>query len=87
MTVAHAASTKALSTAQKGKVDIITHVPLDLPLDEASARLMKDEGRACVLTLVMAETVANAKVFLGLTYEASKKSVAQLHRAGVPILV
>jgi imidazolonepropionase-like amidohydrolase len=87
LTVAHAASSIAFPMAQKGKVDIITHVPLDLPLHEASARLMKDEGRACVPTLVMAETVANAKMFPGLTYEAAKKSVAQLHKAGVPILV
>ena len=87
LTVAHAASSKAFPMAQKGKVDIITHVPLDLPLDEASARLMKDEGRACVPTLVMAETFANAKLFPGLTYEAAKESVAQLHKAGVPILV
>ena len=87
LTVAHAASSKAFPMAQEGKVDIITHVPLDLPLDEASVRLMKDEGRACVPTLVMAETVANAKVYPGLMYEAAKISVTQLHKAGVPIMV
>ena len=86
LTVAHAATLKAFPMAQKGKVDIITHVPMDLPLDEASVRLMKDEGRASVPTLVMAETVVNAKMFPGLIYETAKKSVAELHKAGVPIM-
>ncbi|KIN07077.1 hypothetical protein OIDMADRAFT_46983 [Oidiodendron maius Zn] len=41
LTVAHAASSKAFPMAQEGKVDIITHVPLDLPLDEASEDALK----------------------------------------------
>jgi imidazolonepropionase-like amidohydrolase len=48
---------------------------------------MKDEGRVCVPTLVMEETMANAKLFPGLNYSAAKESVIRLHKAGVPILV
>jgi hypothetical protein len=47
---------------------------------------MRDEGRVCVPTLIMEETLANARVFPGLNYAAAKESVALLHRAGVPIL-
>jgi imidazolonepropionase-like amidohydrolase len=86
LTVAHAARNGALAMAQEGKVDIVTHVPLDFPLDEAEAKLMKDEGRVCVPTLIMEETLANAKIIPGLNYSAAKNSVTQLHKAGVPIL-
>ena len=86
LTVAHASRKKAVAMAQEGKVDIVTHVPLDVALDEVEAKLMKYDGRACVPTLVMEETVANAKLFPGLKYSAAKESVAQLHKAGVPIL-
>lgn len=84
--VAHAARKGAFAMAQEGKVDIITHSPLDYPLDEAAAKLMKDEGRASIPTLVMEHTMANAKVFPGLNYKAAKDSVTLLHKANVPIL-
>ncbi|KAE9367356.1 putative hydrolase [Stipitochalara longipes BDJ] len=86
LTVAHAARKGALGMAQEGKVDIVTHVPLDFPLKEAEAKLMKEEGRVCVPTLVMEETMANRKIFPGLNYAAAKESVTLLHKAGVPIL-
>lgn len=86
LSVAHASRKAAFAMAQEGKVDIITHCPLDFPLDEAAAKLMKDEGRSCVPTLIMEQTMANAKVFPGLNYAAAKESVTLLHKAGVPIL-
>jgi imidazolonepropionase-like amidohydrolase len=86
LSVAHAARNIAFAMAQEGKVDVITHVPLDVPLDENAARLMKDEGRVCVPTLIMEETMANAKITPHLNYSAAKDSVTQLHKAGVLIL-
>lgn len=86
LTVAHAARNGALGMAQEGKVDIVTHAPLDFPLEDSDAKLMKGEGRVCVPTLVMEETMANGKVFPGLKYSAAKDSVSCLHKAGVPIL-
>jgi imidazolonepropionase-like amidohydrolase len=86
LSVAHAARKGAWPMAQEGKVDIITHVPLDFPIDEAAAKLMKDEGRVCVPTLVMEKTMADAKVFPGLNYGAAKESVALLIKSGVSIL-
>jgi len=75
LTVAHASRKATFAMDQEGKVNIITHVPLDFPLDEAAAKLMKDEGRVCVLTLVMEETMSKAGIFPGLKYAAAKDSV------------
>ena len=86
LSVAHAARKGAFCMAQEGKVDIITHCPLNHPLDEAAAKLMKDEGRICVPTLIMEKTMSGAKIFPGLNYAAAKESVSLLHQAGVPIL-
>jgi imidazolonepropionase-like amidohydrolase len=47
LTVAHAARIKAFAMAQEGKVDVITHIPVDFALDKAAAKLMRDEG-GCV---------------------------------------
>jgi imidazolonepropionase-like amidohydrolase len=86
LTVAHAARNGSLKMAQEGKVDIVTHVPLDFPIEEVEATLMKEDGRVCIPTLVMEETMAKAKIFPGLKYSAAKESVTRLHRAGVPLM-
>lgn len=86
LSVAHAARKAAFAMAQEGKVDIITHCPLDFSIDEAAAKLMKDGGRVCVPTLIMEQTMANAGIFPGLNYASAKESVTLLHKAGVPIL-
>ncbi|PMD54858.1 uncharacterized protein K444DRAFT_666824 [Hyaloscypha bicolor E] len=83
LTVAHAARNGALEMAQEGKVDIVTHVPLDIPLEDAATKLMKEEGRVCVPTLVMEGTMANGKVFPGLKYSAAKESVTRIHKAAL----
>jgi hypothetical protein len=53
-------------------VNIVTHVPLDFQLEDAATKLMKEEGRVCVPTLVMEEKMANGKKFPGLKYSAGK---------------
>jgi imidazolonepropionase-like amidohydrolase len=73
LTVAYAARNGALEMAQEGEVDIVTHVPLGFPLEDAATRLMKEEGRVCVPTLVMEEKIANGNVFPGLKYSAGKR--------------
>lgn len=87
LSVAHAARKAAFAMAQAGKVDIVTHVPLDAPLDEVEAKLTKDEGRVCVPTLIMEQGLAKAGIAPGLKYSAAKESVTQLHKAGVSIVV
>jgi len=86
LTVAHAARKVAWAMAQEAKVDIITHSPMDELIGEEDAKLMKEEGRVCVPTLIMEKTMAAAKIFPSLNYEAAKKSVTILHSAGVPII-
>jgi imidazolonepropionase-like amidohydrolase len=86
LSVAHAARKAAWAMAQEGKVDIITHVPSDFPLDEEACNKMREEGRVCIPTLIMAQTMANSKFIPGLKYESAKESVSLLHRAGVKIL-
>lgn len=87
LSVAHASRKASFAMAQEGKVDIITHVPLDFPLDVIEAKLMKDEGRVCVPTLIMEQGLAKVGMFPGLNYAAARQSVTQLHMAGVPIVV
>lgn len=86
LSVAHAARAAAFSMAQEAKVDIITHVPLDYPLDEAATRTMQSEHRVCVPTLVMMKKMATVSPVPGLNYQAAKDSVALLHQFGIPII-
>jgi imidazolonepropionase-like amidohydrolase len=87
LSIAHAARKAAFAMAQEGNVDIVTHVPIDFPLTEEEAKLMKSKGSVCVPTLIMERGVAGAGVFPGLEYSAAKESVTQLHKAGVSIVV
>lgn len=86
LSIAHAARKKAWAMAQEGKVDVIPHAPMDHPIDGEATKVMKDEGRVCVLTLVTEETMANAEAFPRLNYAAAKEPASLLHAAGVPIL-
>ena len=85
LVIAHATRSKAFTVAWKGKVDIVTCLPIGAPLDEAAA-MMKDDGRVSVPTLIIEKAILNAKNFSSLKYAPAKVSAAQLHRASVPIL-
>jgi imidazolonepropionase-like amidohydrolase len=96
LTVAHAVSTAAFDMALRAGVDLITHVPLDGRLTESTAARVLARDCACIPTLTMmkgivgrtaAAAVSQPKVVAaGPNYEAARGSVAELHRAGVPIL-
>jgi hypothetical protein len=75
LSVAHAATNIAFAMAQEGKVDIVTHAPSDAPLDENAAKLMKDEGRVCLPTLITEESLANAKIIPHLKHSAARDSI------------
>jgi imidazolonepropionase-like amidohydrolase len=97
LTVAHAVSTAALDMALQAGVDMITHAPLDRRLTESTgARILAQE---CVIipTLTMMKGVVDriaaaaasqpeGVAAAGPSYESARDSVAELHRAGVPIL-
>ena len=53
LSVAHAVTTSAFEMAQRGKVDIVTHVPLDKALDEEAICRMAADKRVAIPTLTM----------------------------------
>jgi imidazolonepropionase-like amidohydrolase len=86
LTVAHASSYEAVELAQRARVNVLTHVPLDKALDETAAAAAIADGRILIPTLAMMEGVVNQSAPPGADYAAARESVAVMYRAGVPIL-
>ncbi len=88
--IAHAATFDSVAMAQAAGVDVVTHAPLDRPLDEPAASRMLAGERVIVPTLTMMEAIAEkiraSGMGAGPSYDAARDSVSALHRAGVPIL-
>jgi imidazolonepropionase-like amidohydrolase len=95
--VAHAASTAALDMALQAGVDMITHVPLDRALTASTAARILAQDCAMIPTLTMMKGIVDrvaaaaasrpeGAAAAGPSYESARDSVAELHRAGVPIL-
>ncbi len=87
--VAHASRSDAVRMAQRAGVDVLTHAPLDRPVDPAQAAELAATGAVIVPTLTMmrgiVENVA-ARGGPGPAYEPARASVVALHAAGMPIL-
>jgi imidazolonepropionase-like amidohydrolase len=97
LTVAHAASTAALDMALQAGVDMITHVPLDRALTASTAARIFAQKCIMIPTLTMMKGIVDRVAAAaasqpegvpaaGPSYESARDSVAELHRAGVPIL-
>jgi imidazolonepropionase-like amidohydrolase len=86
LTVAHASSYLAVQLAQRARVNVLTHVPLDQALDEAAAATAIADGRILIPTLAMMEGVVAQSAPSGADYAAARQSVSVMYRAGVPIL-
>jgi imidazolonepropionase-like amidohydrolase len=96
LTVAHAVSTAAVEMALHAGVDMLTHVPLDRRLTESTAARVLAQKCVSIPTLTMMKGIADRSdaaaasqpkgAAAGPNYEAALGSVAELHRAGVPIL-
>jgi len=86
LTVAHASSYLAVQLAQRARVNVLTHVPLDQALDEAAAATAIADGRILIPTLAMMEGVVAQSAPPGADYAAARQSVTVMYRAGVPIL-
>jgi imidazolonepropionase-like amidohydrolase len=86
LVVAHASSVGAVAKAQAAGADILTHVPLDRPLDPAAAAQAAAAGRVVVPTLTMMQAIVANLAPPGAQYAHARASVATLHRAGVPVL-
>ena len=74
--------------AQEAKVDVLTHAPLDKPLDDAEIPSMISTSCIVVPTLIMMK--GTAKDLAGkrpdLDYANAHATVGALYRAGTPIL-
>ena len=84
--IAHAVSIAAVRMALQAGVDMITHVPLDVPVDDAIVNEMLTHDRIAIPTLSMMEGIVEQTGPPGATYAAARDSVTALHRAGVRIL-
>lgn len=87
--VAHASRLDAVTMAHEAGVDVLTHVPLDRPIDADLAAEIAASGTVAVPTLAMMKGIVDrmaANGVPGLAYEAARDSVTALHEAGVPIL-
>jgi imidazolonepropionase-like amidohydrolase len=86
-TVVHATATPTFEMAITAGADMITHVPIDRALDASVIAQMAAAGTIAIPTLTMmkgiVETIGEAA---GLDYEAARTTVAEMYRAGIPIL-
>ncbi|MFY9767830.1 MAG: amidohydrolase family protein [Mycobacterium sp.] len=94
-TVVHATTTPTFAMAVAAKADMITHVPIERALDASVITQMTAAGTVAIPTLTMmkgiVETLAKAAAHNGaapppLGYEAARTTVAEMYRAGIPIL-
>ena len=86
LTIAHAADFGSFNMAQAAQVDMVTHAPLDKPLDNDSVTRMLTENRISIPTLSMMKDVFEKLHRDGDDYAHAKASVTAMYKAGVPIL-
>jgi len=89
-TIAHASHSDAVAMAERAGFDVLTHVPLNSPVDDATARRLAANGAVLVPTLVMMKGIVESFAAAGQPgppYRAAPASVAAAKAAGVPVLV
>ncbi len=87
--VAHASRSDAVAMAQRAGVDILTHAPLDRPIDAAQAAELVAAGVIIVPTLTMMKGIVEnlqARGIPGPAYEPARATVAAVRAAGMPVL-
>ncbi len=86
---AHVTTVPAVQMATNAGVDVLTHAPIDAPLDDALVAQIKAQGIISVPTLVMMRSVAALALPThrpGSDFGHALASVRALHHAGVPVL-
>jgi imidazolonepropionase-like amidohydrolase len=86
LAVAHASSAVSVAKAQAAGADILTHAPLDQPLDPAAVAQALAAGRTVIPTLTMMLAIVSHLGPPGADFGNASASVAALHKAGVPVL-
>jgi imidazolonepropionase-like amidohydrolase len=86
-TIGHAATRDAVLFAQATGIDVLTHAPIDRPLDDSAVQRARAAGEVAVPTLTMMEgIVARIGSAAPVSYDVAQATVGQWHRAGVTIL-
>jgi imidazolonepropionase-like amidohydrolase len=86
-TIGHAATRDAVLLAQAAGIDVLTHAPLDRPLDDDAVQRTRTTGEVVVPTLTMMEAiVARIGAVAPVSYDVARSAVADWHRAGVTVL-
>jgi imidazolonepropionase-like amidohydrolase len=96
--ITHAASHASYSMGVAAGSDILTHVPLDRPLDAEVVSQMVEKGQVSVPTLSMMEGIVTKLIAAGIAaepgtsvskgpaYANARDSVSALYASGVPVL-
>jgi imidazolonepropionase-like amidohydrolase len=86
-TIAHAAARDAVLLAEAAGVDVLTHAPIDRPLDDSAVQRTRASGQVVVPTLTMMEAIVERLSGIApVSYDVARDTVGQWHRAGVTIL-
>ena len=86
-TIAHAATREAVLLAQAAGVDVLTHAPIDRPLDDSAVERTHTSGQVVVPTLTMMEAIVDRLGGVApVSYDVARSTVGQWYRAGVTIL-
>lgn len=73
--------------AEAAGVDVLTHAPIDRPLDDSAVQRTRAAGQVAVPTLTMMEAIVNRLSGIApVSYDVARDTVGQWHRAGVTIL-
>ena len=85
--VAHATTSATYAMAQEANIDILTHAPLDAPLDGSAVSKFAADSRVVIPTLLMMQGLAKAGQKHGrdYSYSNSRDTVSALHSANVAI--
>lgn len=86
LVIAHATTVADYQKATKAKVDILTHVPVDAPLDTATINAMKGNGQRVVPTLFQMKTIlTNTGAPPNFYTQHARESLSRMYKAGIPV--
>lgn len=85
LSVAHATTLKAFEVAVRGKIDVLTHMPLDGELDEETLKTIKNQGCVVVPTLIKMHGTIQHESDKHVAYALLANGIAEMRKASIPI--
>lgn len=88
LTVAHVVTASSFDRGLEAGVDVLTHAPLDRPLDDRTIERMVRDRTVAAPTLIMMRTMARARLgdHADAAFQNALETVRRLHQAGVTII-